>query len=314
MEIKNFLRFAIESLNNVNIETPEFEAGVMLCHALKCNRAYLYSHDDRVLNQAELELLNNMINQRNNNVPLQYIIGETEFMGLPFVVSPGVLIPRHDTETLVEECIRIVNLLGGNSEKDIFRGCSKFHECISIGLDEHKDFKNVKILDMCTGSGCIAISIAHYCVESTVVACDVSKDALTIAALNCERNKVQNRVELHCGNLFNAIDCHQQFDLIVSNPPYIESNVIPELQIEVRNYEPCLALDGGQDGLDFYREIIATAPAYLTYGGYMLFEIGYNQGESVKALMNEFFCDVKVLKDISDNDRVVVGRYQKNKY
>ncbi len=311
MEIRDFLRFAIESLNNADIETPELEAGVILCHALKCNRAYLYSHDDRVLNQEEVELLNNMLNQRMDNVPLQYIIGETEFMGLPFIVSPDVLIPRHDTETLVEECIKKVSLLSKNTEKDIFMG---YAESINIGMDQRKDLKNVKVLDMCTGSGCIAISIAHYCPESTVMACDVSKDALKIAALNCERNEVQNRVELHCGNLFDAIDGGQQFNLIVSNPPYIESDVIPELQIEVRNYEPCLALDGGRDGLDFYREIIAKAPAYLTDGGYILFEIGYNQGESVKELMNEFFCDINVLKDISTNDRAIVGRYLKNKY
>lgn len=308
MEIKDFLRFAVESLKNVNIETPELEAGVILCHVLKCNRAYLHSHDDRVLNQEEVELLNSMINQRMDNVPLQYIIGETEFMGLSFIVSPDVLIPRQDTETLVEECIKIVSMLSKNTEKDILMGSA---ESISIGMDQRKDLKNVKVLDMCTGSGCIAISIAHYCPESTVMACDVSKDALKIAALNCERSKVQDRVELHCGNLFDAIDGGQQFDLIVSNPPYIESYVIPELQIEVRNYEPCLALDGGQDGLDFYREIIAKAPAYLTDGGYILFEIGYNQGESVKELMNEIFCDVNVLKDISANDRVVVGRYLK---
>lgn len=292
MNIKDFLRFAIDSLKNADIETPEFEAGVILCHGLKCNKSYLYSHD-RTLNKEELDLLNNMLIQRTNNVPLQYIIGETEFMGLSFVVSPDVLIPRQDTETVVEECIRLINLISKRAENE-------------------RNFSNsVRVLDMCTGSGCIAISIAYHCPESMVIACDISKDALKIANLNCARNKVQNRVELLCGNLFEALQGQQQFDLIVSNPPYIETNVIPTLQKEVRDYEPMIALDGGQDGLDFYKEIIEKAPMYLTQGGYLVFEIGYNQGQSVKKLMDGIFCDINVYKDICGNDRVVVGRYFK---
>ena len=301
MDIREYYRYAIEDLKSANIETPELEAGVMLCRALKCDKAYLYSHYDRVLDKEELRLLREMLDQRILNVPLQYIVGETEFMGLSFSVSPAVLIPRQDTETLVEECIKLVGLISKQAElgkTDMYKG----NETL---------ITNVKVLDMCTGSGCIAVSIAHYCPESMVVACDISQAALYIARENCERNRVAKRVELHCGDLFEPLAGEQQFNIIVSNPPYIESNVIPELQKEVKNHEPFLALDGGKDGLDFYRKIIAVAPRYLINGGYLALEIGYNQGQSVKKLMNEFFCDITVYKDIGGNDRVVIGRYNK---
>ncbi len=301
MDIREYFRYAVESLKSVSIETPELEAGVMLCHALKCDRSYLYSHYDRVLDKGELKLISDMLNQRIRSVPLQYIVGETEFMGLSFSVSPAVLIPRQDTETLVEECIKLVELISkqvdlGKSDMDKVNGAL---------------IKHVKVLDMCTGSGCIAVSIAHYCPETMLVACDISQAALCIARANCVRNKVDNRVELHCGDLFGSLSDEHQFNIIVSNPPYIETNVIPELQKEVKNHEPFLALDGGKDGLDFYRRIIANAPRYLTNGGYLALEIGYNQGQSVKKLMNEFFCDIIVYKDIGGNDRAVIGRYDK---
>ncbi|QNU66778.1 peptide chain release factor N(5)-glutamine methyltransferase [Ruminiclostridium herbifermentans] len=299
MNIREYYRYAVEELKSANIEAPELEAGVMLCHVLKCDRVYLYSHYDRILDKEEMKLLREMLNKRFQNVPLQYIIGETEFMGLSFYVSPAVLIPRQDTETLVEECVKLVsminkaNLVKSNMDKD------------------NVDAKEIKILDMCTGSGCIAVSIAHYCPQCTLVACDISQDALNIARVNCERNGVSDRVKLYCGDLFESLSGDEQFNIIVSNPPYIETDVIPELQKEVKNHEPFLALDGGMDGLDFYRKIILNAPRYLTNGGYLALEIGYNQGESVKKLMNQLFCDIVIYKDIGGNDRVVIGRLKK---
>lgn len=289
MNIKEFMRYSTNSLMNANIEAPVFEAGVMLSYVLKCDRAYIYSHDDRVLETNVLEVLEYMIEQRTNNVPLQYLVGETGFMSLSFVVSPAVLIPRQDTEILVEKCIELVNR----------KTCVRSHK------------GKVKVLDLCTGSGCIAISIAYYCFNSRVVACDVSQDALDIAKVNSERNGVQNRLELRCGDLFEALESEQQFDIIVSNPPYIETKTIAELQKEVRDYEPHLALDGGEDGLDFYRRIITQATGYLTYGGCLAFEIGYNQGQSVSELMKKDFNNIEILKDISGNDRVVLGIFLK---
>jgi len=282
MNIRELLREASDILKNADIEAPVLEAGVVLCHVLKCDRTYLYSHDDRELKQSELDAIDHMIKLRANNVPLQYILGQTEFMSLSFVVSPAVLIPRQDTEILVEKCIELVNKLN-----------------------------KVRVLDMCTGSGCIAVSIAHYCPDIRVVACDVSQDALGIAKINSERNGVQSRLELRWGDLFEEMSCEQQFDIIVSNPPYIETETMLELQKEVRNHEPHLALDGGHDGLYFYRKITAMAPSYLAPGGYLAFEIGYNQGKSVVELMQQCFHDIVIYKDLGGNDRVVLGRVLK---
>jgi len=361
MNIKEFLRYATDILKAAKIETPVLEAGVVLCFVLKCDRTYLYSHDDRVLQKAEIEALNDMLGQRANNVPLQYLVGETEFMSLSFVVSPAVLIPRQDTEILVERCIKLVTGMSIPRQEQIavqnanakynagasINANAKYNTGASISAsakyDTGANAKNninpntsvngninpnanandndkrdeitadgkVKVLDMCTGSGCVAISIAHYCPDSIVVACDVSRDALCIAKANSERNRVQNRLKLRWGDLFEALDGERGFDIIVSNPPYIETSIMPELQKEVRDHEPHLALDGGNDGLDFYRKITAMAPSYLINGGYLAFEIGYNQGQSVKSLMQECFKDIEICKDISGNDRVVIGRFYK---
>jgi release factor glutamine methyltransferase len=304
MNIKEYLHYAAGILKECKIEAPVLEAGVMLCHVLKCNRTYLYSHYDRVLSNSDLEALNCIINQRKDNVPLQYLIGETEFMSLDFFVSPAVLIPRQDTEILVEKCIELVNEISmSGREKEPAGSINGYAAVIRA------EKGGVSILDMCTGSGCIAISIARYCLDSTVTACDISPDALSIAKANCGRNGVQNRVTLRCGNLFEALESEQQFNLIVSNPPYIETKTVDVLQKEVRDYEPHLALDGGQDGLDFYRRIISMSPKYLTNGGYLALEIGYNQGRTVSSLMQKSFQGIEIHKDIGGNDRVVIGRF-----
>jgi release factor glutamine methyltransferase len=336
MNIKEFMRFAIDRLKAVDIETPVLEAGVVLCHVLKCDRTYLYSHDDRMLQKGEIEALNYMLRQRVDGVPLQYLLGKTEFMSLPFIVGPAVLIPRQDTELLVEKCIELVNGISSSRTKrasnvkaedntdldtnkdndvDIDKNVAQnsINSRDEIGMCAEADKSKVKVLDMCTGSGCVAISIATYCPDSTVVACDISRDALRIAKVNSERNGVQNRLELHYGDLFEALAGERGFDIIVSNPPYIETSIMPSLQKEVRNHEPHLALDGGLDGLNFYRKITAMAPSYLNDGGYLAFEIGYNQGQSVKGLMQKCFKDAEIFKDIGGNDRVVIGKLS-NKY
>ncbi len=286
--IKELLQYAAETLKNAGIETPVVEAEVILCHVLNCNRAYLISHNDRVITEPEVEELTRLINKRAENIPLQYLLGETEFMSLCFKVSPAVLIPRQDTEILVEKCIELVREFGG---------------------------QGTRVLDMCTGSGCIAVSIAYYCPEARVTACDVSKSALEIAGINAVQAGVQSRVEFCTGDLFEALKNEEgsevRFDIIASNPPYIETTTVEQLQSEVRDHEPYIALDGGADGLDFYRRIVEEAPKYLVAGGYLALEIGYNQGDSVSRLMDGDFEDITVLKDYGGNDRVVVGRIKK---
>jgi release factor glutamine methyltransferase len=297
MNIKQYLLYAINILKEANIETPELEAGVMFCHVLNCSRAYIYSHDDRVLEDNEVKTLNHMLSERKQGTPLQYLVGYAEFMSLTFIVGSEVLIPRQDTEILVEKCLEIMNkMLSDRHEKVLYDDS-----------DIEKNNSPIKVLDMCTGSACIAVSIAHYFPQSRITACDISEGALRIAETNIKRNEVQDKVRLCHGDLFEALEEENKFDLIVSNPPYIETDVIPQLQNEVRDHEPYIALDGGQDGLYFYRKIIAGAPKHLNKGGILAFEIGYNQAESVSNLMKNEFCNVSVLKDIGGNDRVITG-------
>jgi len=282
--IKQFWLYASESLKNAGNETPVLEAGVMLCHVLKCDRAYLYSHDDRVLQEAECEELELILQRRLQNVPLQYLLGETEFMSLTFKVSPAVLIPRQDTELLAEKCIGLAASLDSQSGEAL------------------------RVLDMCTGSGCIAVSIAHYCPAARVVASDMSQAALEVAEINSEAAGVKDRLEFRRGDLFEAIGQEERFDIIAGNPPYIETATVQGLQAQVRDHEPFMALDGGADGLCFYRRIVAAAPGFLKENGYLVLEIGYNQSESVSKLMEESFDGVTVIKDLGGNDRVVLGR------
>lgn len=282
--IKQYLNYASESLKNAGNEAPVLEAGVMLCHVLKCDRAYLYTHDDRVLQKAEYDQLELILGKRLQNVPLQYLLGETEFMSLTFRVSPAVLIPRQDTELLVEKCMELVGSLSGQSSEAL------------------------RVLDLCTGSGCIGVSVAHYCPAVTVVASDISLAALEVAVMNSEAVGVKNRMEFCRGDLFDAIGQEERFDIIASNPPYIESSTVQELKVQVKDHEPLMALDGGLDGLSFYRRIASAAPGFLREKGYLLLEIGYSQGQSVSKLLEESFDGVTVIKDLGGNDRVVSGR------
>ena len=329
MNIKECFSKITAQLKENNIDTPAQEAGVLLCHALKCDRTYLYAHPEEELNGFIVEQVLDNVNKRINKIPLQYIVGSTEFMSLTFKVTPSVLIPRQDTELLVETCIKLAN----------------------------KGPRPISILDMCTGSGCVAVSIAWYLGQARLTACDISGAALEVARDNAENNGVANRITFLQGDLFDALKSNENtmsypsdtkkaqeqhivgeqsqfqqmqvrniqedhaqdvqmqvrqisgFDIIASNPPYIESEIISTLDPEVRSNEPLLALDGGTDGLDFYRRISKESTAYLKQGGYLVLEIGYNQGQSVSSLLTEAgFINVTVLKDLCNNDRVVLGQ------
>lgn len=212
-----------------------------------------------------------MLEKRVNDIPFAYIVGHKEFMKLDFIVNENVLIPRGDTEILVEEALK---------------------------------YRKNKILDMCTGSGCIAISLAYYLKnKADVTAVDISEEALNVAKQNAKKNNVD--VNFIQSDLFSNVN--EKYEMIVSNPPYIEREVIESLQSEVKK-EPMLALDGGISGLDFYERIIPEAREHLEKNGVLLLEIGYNQAENVKSLMLENdYNNIKVLKDLSGNNRVVIG-------
>lgn len=210
--------------------------------------------------------------------PLQYITNQQEFMKLNFYVDENVLVPRPDTEILVEEVIEIV-----------------------------KKQKKEQILDLCTGSGAIGISIAKYVASSNVVLADISKEALQVAKKNAKQNGVEKQITLIQSNLFEKIQT--TFDIIVSNPPYIRSKVIKTLQKEVQQ-QPQIALDGGEDGIFFYRDIIKKAKQYLNPNGYLCLEIGYDQKESVIGLLEESnqYQEIENKKDLSENDRVIIAK------
>ena len=273
MVISNLVRETAKCLS----DNARFEAELMVMNALGINRTQLVMGGRNAVAEEQCEKVSEMVKRRQSGEPLQYILGECEFMSLDFYVESGVLIPRSDTETLVEAVI----------EK----------------TDENKQ---VKILDICTGSGCIGISTAHFRPGAYVDLIDISDKAIEIAEKNIIRNNVQRRVKVQKMDILNEYP-REKYDIVVSNPPYIETDVRDTLQTEVKNHEPRLALDGGRDGLIFYRRITEIAPEILKKGGMLAFEIGYNQGEAVSALMEKDFGDVRIIQDFSKNDRVVTG-------
>ena len=260
-------------LTMAGIADVKTDAWMLLEMAAKIDRNYYYMHMDDEITKEQLEEYEWALKKRSEHIPLQYIVGETEFMGLPFKVNSSVLIPRQDTETLVEEALKVAK-------------------------------PGMKVLDMCTGSGCIIISILHHGKELEGYASDISRHAINVAKENAKLNQVA--VFFETGDLFDHIK--GKYDIIVSNPPYIRTEEIAKLMPEVQNFEPYDALDGKEDGLFFYRKIVEQAGDYLNPGGHLLFEIGHDQGADVSELMVQAgFKDVRVIKDLAGNDRVVTG-------
>lgn len=260
-------------LGMAGIADVKTDAWLLLEMACKIDRNFYYMHMNEDITDEQLKEYEIALKKRTEHVPLQYIIGETEFMGLTFKVNSSVLIPRQDTETLVEEALKKVK-------------------------------PGMKVLDMCTGSGCIIISILHHMKDVEGYAADISKQAINVAKENAKQNGVT--VMFEQSDLFEHIN--ETFDMIVSNPPYIRTAEVAKLMPEVRLFEPEEALDGKEDGLYFYRRIVEESRAYLNPEGYLCFEIGYDQGEAVSGLMREHgFKEVRVIKDLAGNDRVVTG-------
>lgn len=265
-------------LSQAHIEDPKTDAWVLLEMVCKIDRNYYFMHQDDELSEEQKQEYGFLLAKRAERVPLQYITGNQEFMGLSFTVNSNVLIPRQDTELLVENAIELLN-------------------------------DNWKVLDLCTGSGCIAVSIAHYGMNKNVqvTAIDVSKSALLVAKENATQNQVQ--VEFIRSDLFERVS--GQYQMIVSNPPYIPTKVLEGLQPEVRDFEPHLALDGQDDGYYFYRKIATEAGQYLMDGGIILLEIGHDQAVVVSGLLKEAgFKDIVVKKDLSGFDRLIICHKQ----
>ena len=262
------------------IGNASFEAAQIMSFALNITPSELYRHSNKEVSKEDETAISQLVKRRLLHEPLQYILGSWEFMSLPFFVSGDALIPRQDTETLVEFVL---------SETD----------------DSAKT-----LLDIGTGTGCIPISTAHFKRNFTCLGIDISEKAVALAKRNAENLKVSDRVDFAVCDILSDIP-QKKFDIVVSNPPYIKSDVIETLMPEVRDYEPRSALDGGADGLIFYRRICEIAPEILHKSGLLVFETGFDQGTEVSELMREGFENVRVIKDLGGNDRVVSGYLKK---
>lgn len=267
-------------LGEADIEEAELDARLLLEFVCGTDRNTLLVHGERDVSEEEYGRYCGLIERRAAHVPLQHLTGEQDFMGLTFLVNKDVLVPRQDTEVLVEEAMK------------------HLHD-------------GMRILDLCTGSGCILLSLLHYSNDCEGVGVDLSARALSVAGKNYEIQRTQRpdmKARFLEGNLFEGLE--DRFDMIVSNPPYIKTDVIDTLMPEVREYEPVMALDGGTDGLVFYRRIAGDAGAYLNGGGMLFFEIGCEQAADVCKIMEAAgFREVEVVKDFAGLDRVVYGSW-----
>lgn len=281
MIIKEVLKSSIEEINKLNIEDASMKVKMLLSDILGKEKEYLLIHDNEELSQDVLDNFYAKLNRLKDEEPIQYILNKQEFMGFEFYVDENVLIPQPDTEILVEEVVDISKKINNNSNE-------------------------LRVLDMCTGSGAIAISLSKLIENASVSASDISDGALNVAKENAIKNSVN--IEFYKSDLFNDISKNVKFDIIVSNPPYIQTEVIKGLSKEVQS-EPFIALDGGEDGLVFYREIIKNAKDYIVEDGYLALEIGYDQKESVTNLLRENgYKNIYAKTDLAGNDRVVVGQ------
>ena len=282
MNIKEQLKIAADILNKHNVESARLEAEILLAHTLNVGRLYLYINPEQTISQEQVDDYNKLIERRTNHEPTAYILGHREFMDLDLIVNEDVLIPRPETEVLVES---VIDHLNDNT-----------------GI--------IKIADIGTGSGAIAISLAKSLSGAAVEAVDISEKAINVARLNIGKYNLLGRITVHLGDLLSPLN-GKKFNAIVSNPPYIPSRVIDTLQAEVKDYEPSTALDGGMDGLDFYRLLFRESPKFLIDGGFLAVEIGFDQAESVKKLAEAEgqFKDIEIIKDLSKNDRVIIAKY-----
>ncbi|HWQ80115.1 MAG TPA: peptide chain release factor N(5)-glutamine methyltransferase [Anaerovoracaceae bacterium] len=287
--IKELLQIGESALNKAGCMDPRIDAELLMMHLMKIDKRQLFIKSPNLLDEKTCEEYFRLVDIRTGGMPVQYITGEQEFMGITFKVNENVLIPRQDTETLVEEAIRMIKELAGR--KKASRG-------------------GWQALDLCCGSGAIGISLCKLVKDMKVTASDISGKAVDIAAENARNAGVAKLMKFMEGDLFRPLRKGirgAKFHLILCNPPYIKRDVIPTLQREIVEHEPLAALDGGVDGLDFYRRIVAEASDYLRPEGLLFLETGYDQSGAVCALIEDtgLFEDIAVIKDLAGYDRVV---------
>lgn len=281
MVVKDIISRGMELINKKEYSNPYLETILVLSKLLDVDKNYIYVHGDKEIEESIIIEFFDIMKKRVKGYPLQYLLNEVDFMGLTFYLEEGVLIPRPDTEIMVEFIID--------------------------NIDEDED---INILDIGVGCGAIGLSIAKYCPNAKIFGIDIDDTPIRLSNKNKDLLKVEN-ASFYQGDLFEALEKNnigERFQLIVSNPPYIKTSDIEDLQIEVKDHEPLIALDGGVDGLDFYRKISKRAPYYLLPKGILIYEIGYNQGTQVRDILNsEGFKNISILKDYQGYDRIVYG-------
>ena len=295
LSVKEILNIGQRRLQDAGVSNADLDCKLLYCFMRNITRTQLILMYQNVLEDRLCDEYFRLIDERASGKPLQYITGTQEFMGLEFDVNESVLIPRQDTETMVEDVISVI-------KDGVLRGESL----------EETGRREWDILDLCTGSGAIGISLAKLLtgVKVNVTCSDVSKAALEVARKNAGKLGASKNIKFAEGDMFAPFDGRfkkKKFDFIVSNPPYIESDVIPTLQTEVRDHEPMSALDGGEDGLDFYRVIAREAGEFLKKRGILFLEIGCDQGNAVRELLIEAggYSDIRCLKDLAGRDRII---------
>lgn len=280
VRIKDLRKNAVSELEKVAGDSPKADVDTILIKLLGLTRTEIL-RGEKELCDKEQKVFEQAVKRLKSGEPVQYIVGECEFMSLPFAVNSSTLIPRADTEILVEEIIRLYDNDG-----------------------------EINVMDIGTGTGCIAVSLAHYLKKARVWAVDISRDAIDVAIKNANAAGVSQRVEFIRHDImkgFPQIDAG--LDVIVSNPPYIPKEDCLQLDKKVKDFEPASALDGGEDGLDFYRQIVKVVK--LKENGVLAFEVGINQAEQVAQIMTERFCEIRIIKDLSGIDRVVTGKIKR---
>ena len=283
--IRKLLAWIAEYLTKNEVDAPRLSAEMLLSHVLGLKRIELYTQFDRVVEKDALDRLHDLVKRAGNHEPVAYLVGRTEFYSLEMEVTADCLIPRPETELLVQRAIEFLRTREGQQ-----------HVC-----------------DLCTGCGCIAIAIAKGCPNARVVATDLCDKALVVAARNVAKHGVADQIELLCGDLFDPLVPQldvTQWDLIVCNPPYVSTAEYETLEKNVKDYEPQLALLAGEDGLDVYRRLCEQIDRFLKPDGALMLEIGYAQGPTVRELLEQTgaFSDIRIEKDHQRHDRIVIAR------
>jgi release factor glutamine methyltransferase len=286
--IQKLLNWVAEFLKKKGIDSPRLSAELLLCHVLGLKRIELYTQFEKIVTKEQLDQLHGLVERAGRSEPVAYLVGKTEFYSLELEVTADCMIPRPETELLVE---RAIEFLRTRSSKQL-------------------------VCDLCTGSGCIAVAIARNYPDCRIIATDICDAALNVAARNIEKHNLKEQIKLLCGDLFDPIVPQLdagKFDLIACNPPYVSSVEFEKLGKNVKDYEPKQALFAGDDGLDIYRRIVGRVGEFLKPDAALMMEIGYNQGQAIRQLLEQIriFAEIMIEKDFHDNDRIVIARIQK---